>query len=305
MDVDAVGARGSWTPGKVAELLGVSPVTLRTWAARYGVGPSLRDDGRHRRYSDADVRRLQHMQRLIDRGLRAREAAAAVFSGSAGALPDVPAGRRIEELEAAAEGVDFASLAALLDELLDALGPARAWTDVLAPVLGQLGGRWLRGDVCFESEWALTGEISLALQRYGARFANTPPGRAVLLACCPDERHSLPLEVLRAVLAEIGIPAVYVGQLVPAETTAAIAAKLAPAAVFLWSMSAATVDDALARRLSRRGCEVVLAGPGWQNLARREVAWVNDLAGAVELAAERLKAAGSGAVPSDAVAPRG
>ncbi|MEV4050249.1 MerR family transcriptional regulator [Amycolatopsis sp. NPDC049688] len=290
MDVDAVGGRGSWTPGKVAELLGVSPVTLRTWAARYGVGPSLRDDGRHRRYSDTDVRRLQHMQRLIARGLRAREAAAAVFSGLGDTVPEVPAGRRIEELAAAAEGLDFASLAALLDELLDALGPARAWTDVLVPVLSDLGGRWLRGDVCFESEWALTGEISLALQRYSARFANIPPGRAVLLACCPDERHSLPMEVLRAAMVEIGIPAVFLGQLVPAETTAATAAKLQPVVVFLWSMSAGTVDDGLVGRLCRTGFEVVLAGPGWEDRAGREVAWVNDLAAALDLAAERLKA---------------
>ncbi|MET8854405.1 MerR family transcriptional regulator [Amycolatopsis sp. NPDC004625] len=289
MDVDAVGGRGAWTPGKVAELLGVSPVTLRTWAARYGVGPSLRDDGRHRRYSDTDVRRLQHMQRLIDRGLRAREAAAAVFSGLEGAMPDVPASRRAEELERAAEDLDFAALAALLDELLDALGPARAWAEVLIPVLDHLGGRWLRGDVCFESEWALTGEISLALQRYSARFANIPPGRAVLLACCPDERHSLPMEVLRAAMVEVGIPAVYLGQLVPAETTAGVAAKLEPVVVFLWSMSTGTIDDGLVRRLRRRGFEVVMAGPGWETLAGREVAWVNDLGGALELAAERLK----------------
>ncbi|WP_103349308.1 MerR family transcriptional regulator [Amycolatopsis sp. CA-128772] len=289
MDVDAVGGRGSWTPGKVAELLGVSPVTLRTWAARYDVGPSLRDDGRHRRYSDADVRRLQHMQRLIGRGLRAREAAAAVFSGLDDIVPEVPPARRIEELEQAAEALDFAALAALLDELLDALGPARAWTDVLVPVLDDLGGRWLRGDVCFESEWALTGEISLALQRYSARFANIPPGRAVLLACCPDERHSLPMEVLRAAMVEVGIPAVYLGQLVPAETTAAIAAKLEPVATFLWSMSAATADDGLARRMRRRGFDVVPAGPGWESLAGRDVGWVNDLAGALDLAAERVK----------------
>ncbi|WP_033262366.1 MerR family transcriptional regulator [Amycolatopsis vancoresmycina] len=289
MDVDVVGGRGAWTPGKVAELLGVSPVTLRTWAARYGVGPSLRDDGRHRRYSDTDVRRLQHMQRLINRGLRAREAAAAVFSGLEEAVPDVPAARRVEELEQAAEDLDFASLAALLDELLDALGPTRAWTDVLVPVLSHLGDRWVRGDVCFESEWALTGEVSLALQRYSARFANIPPGRAVLLACCPDERHSLPMEVLRAAMVETGIPAVYLGQLVPAETTAATAAKLGPAAVFLWSMSPGTADDGLVRRLHGDGFDVVMAGPGWENLAGREVTWVNDLAAALDLAAERLK----------------
>jgi DNA-binding transcriptional MerR regulator len=294
MDADAVSGRdgaraaGSWTPGKVAELLGVSPVTLRTWAARYGVGPTLRDDGRHRRYSDADVRRLQYMQRLIDRGVRAREAAAAAFSGPGEVTPEVSVDRHIEELEQAAESLEFAALAALLDETLDALGPAAAWTEVLVPVLRHLGGRWERGDVCFDAEWALTGEISLALQRYSAGFANTPPGRPVLLACCPQERHSLPMEVLRAAMVEVGIPAVYLGQLVPAETTAAIAAKLGPVVVFLWSMSAGTADDRLARQLRRRGFDVAVAGPGWGG--ERDAAWVGDLATALDLAAERLKA---------------
>ncbi|MEU4251567.1 MerR family transcriptional regulator [Amycolatopsis sp. NPDC026612] len=296
MDVDAGSGReepragGSWTPGKVAELLGVSPVTLRTWAARYGVGPTLRDDGRHRRYSDADVRRLQYMQRLIDRGMRAREAAAAAFSSLGDPVPEVSVDRHIEELERAAEALEFASLAALLDETLDALGPAAAWTGVLVPVLRHLGGRWVRGDVCFDSEWVLTTEISRALQRYSAGFANTPPGRPVLLACCPQERHSLPMEVLRAAMAEVGIPAVYLGQMVPAETTIAIAAKLDPVVAFLWAMSATTVDDLLARRLRRRGVEVAVAGPGWAGLLELDVTWVDDLAAAVGLATDRLKA---------------
>ncbi|RSN24104.1 helix-turn-helix-type transcriptional regulator [Streptomyces sp. WAC 05977] len=280
---------GSWTPGKVAEVLGISPVTLRTWATRYGVGPSLRADGRHRRYSDADVRRLQHMQRLIDRGIRAREAAAAAFSGAAGALPEVPADRRVDELERAAEDLEFASIAALLDETLDSLGAAATWTDVLLPILRNLGGRWQRGDVCFESEWALTTEVSLALQRYVARFATAPSERGALLSCCPDERHSLPVEILRASMVEIGIPAVYLGQMVPTETVAGMASKLDPVLIVLWSMSVTTVDDLLRRRLQQQGFEVVVAGPGWEGLDVHGTPWVNDLDGALEVAAERLK----------------
>ncbi|MEU4253833.1 MerR family transcriptional regulator, partial [Amycolatopsis sp. NPDC026612] len=67
-NVDAPPVAGAWAPGKVAELLGVSPVTLRSWSARYGIRPPA-GAGRHRRYSDADVRRLQHMQRLRARWL--------------------------------------------------------------------------------------------------------------------------------------------------------------------------------------------------------------------------------------------
>ncbi|WP_181773170.1 MerR family transcriptional regulator [Amycolatopsis pittospori] len=295
MDVDEMSGRGgapaggSWTPGKVAEVLGVSPVTLRTWAARYDIGPTLRAGGRHRRYSDADVRRLQHMRRLIDRGMRAREAAAAAFAGPDETAPGVPADRLADELEQAAEDLEFASVAALLDETLDSIGAAATWVDVLLPILRGLGGRWVRGDVCFESEWVLTSEISLALHRYVARFASAPSERGVLIACCPDERHSLPVEVLRASLAEVGIPAVYLGQMVPAETLAGLASKLDPVLVVLWSMSATTVDDLLCRRLQRGGVEVVVAGPGWEGLNVHGAPWVNDLAAALDLAAARLK----------------
>ncbi|MGW4528025.1 MerR family transcriptional regulator [Amycolatopsis sp. NPDC004378] len=296
MDVDAMRRsdesrpEGSWNPGRVAEILGVSPVTLRTWAARYGVGPSLHGDRRHRRYSDADVRRLQHMQRLIERGMRAREAAAAAFSGLDEVPPEVPVGRRVDELVRAAEALEFGAMAVLLDETLDALGPAETWVEVVVPVLRDLGGRWLRGNVCFESEWAFTAEVSLALQRYGGKFPTVSPGRVVLLSCCPEERHTLPMEVLRAAMAEVGIPAIFLGQMVPAETTVGMAGKLDPALVVLWSMSANTVDDLLCQRLQRHGFEVAMAGPGWESLEIREFSWVNDLADALELAAERIKA---------------
>ncbi len=286
---DGAQAGGSWTPGMVAEMLGVSPVTLRTWVARYGVGPSSRADGRHRRYSDADVRRLQYMRRLIDRGIRAREAAAAAFSDGDEAVPDIAVDRWVEELECAADDLQFASIAALLDETLEALGAARMWTDVLLPILRNLGDRWLRGNVCFESEWALTTEVSLALQRYVTRFAKAPTERGVLIACCPDERHSLPVEVLRASMTEVGIPALYLGQMVPAETLTGMATKLDPVLIVLWSMSATTVDDLLCLRLQRLGFEVVIAGPGWEGRDVGDASWVNDLPEALELAAERLK----------------
>jgi DNA-binding transcriptional MerR regulator len=284
MDVGAAPApaAGSWAPGKVAELLGVSPVTLRSWGARYGIGPSARSEGRHRRYSDADVRRLQHMQRLIARGMPVRDAAAAAFTGAP--RPGVPAARRVRELAEAAEELEFDAVAALLDETLTALGAAATWTGVLVPVLRELGDRWQRGDVCFAAEWTLTTEVSFAFERFGRRFPETVPGRPVLLACCPAERHSLPIEALRASLAETGVPARYLGQLVPAETLAELAERLDPVLVVLWSMAAPTADDLLVRRLHDLDREVMTAGPGWAHLGERGLTAVDDLDTAMEVA---------------------
>ncbi|MEQ0560174.1 MerR family transcriptional regulator [Amycolatopsis sp. NEAU-NG30] len=275
---------GAWAPGKVAELLGVSPVTLRSWSARYGIGPPARGAGRHRRYSDADVRRLQHMQRLVGRGMPVREAAAAAFGGGPPEQPDVPAAHRVRELAEAAEELRSASVAGLLDETLGTLGPAAAWTDVLAPVLRGLGDRWQRGDRCFASEWTLTTEISLAFERFSRRFPAAVPGRPVLLACCPAERHSLPMEALRATLAEAGVPVAYLGQLVPAEAVADLATRLDPVLVLLWSLAPPTADDLLAARVRDLGRAVGTAGPGWTHLGDRGFPQVNDLTSAVDLA---------------------
>ncbi|MDQ7804442.1 MerR family transcriptional regulator [Amycolatopsis sp. A133] len=287
-NVDARRGAGAWAPGKVAGLLGVSPVTLRSWSTRYGIGPPA-GAGRHRRYTDADVRRLQHMQRLVARGMPVREAAAAAFGGAAAEV-EVPASRRVRELEDAAEELRYASVAGLLDETLGTLGPAAAWTDVFAPVLRGLGDRWQRGDVCFAAEWALTSEISLAFERFSRRFPAAVPGRPVLLACCPAERHSLPMEALRATLAEAAVPVAYLGQLVPAETVADLAARLDPVLVVLWSLAPPTADDLLAARIRDLGCAVGTAGPGWAHLRDRGFRWVNDLTSAVDLAVEHAQA---------------
>lgn len=58
-----------------ARRLGVAPATLRTWARRYGLGPSEHQPGKHRRYTPADVARLELMQRALVRGASPADAA--------------------------------------------------------------------------------------------------------------------------------------------------------------------------------------------------------------------------------------
>ncbi len=39
------------TTGALARRLGVAPTTLRSWEQRYGIGPAVRAEGRHRRWA--------------------------------------------------------------------------------------------------------------------------------------------------------------------------------------------------------------------------------------------------------------
>lgn len=72
-DVDRSGP--TLTVAAVARRLGVAPTTLRTWDRRYGLGPSARASGAHRRYTAADVARLEAMRRLVLAGVTPAEAA--------------------------------------------------------------------------------------------------------------------------------------------------------------------------------------------------------------------------------------
>ncbi|MFF5992651.1 MerR family transcriptional regulator [Prauserella flavalba] len=277
-----------WTPGRVARLLGVSPITLRSWDARYGIGPSFRPEGRQRRYTDADVALLRRMRRLIDEGVRTRDAANAVLGHPA---ENLVTGTGEEELEQATDLMHRATMAALLDESLAAKGVEGTWRDVAAPVLRTLGRRWERGRECFAVEWALTTEISAALDRYVRPRGSARGGAGVLLAPCPDEQHTLPLEVLRAALCEREVPVVFTGLPSGGVLTLDLASRLDPRGVVLWSMTVATADPALLRGLRERGAAVTLAGPGWE-AATVDAPLVNDLAAALTLLAGHDRGAG-------------
>ncbi len=63
------------TVSGAARRLGIAPATLRTWDRRYGIGPTGHARGRHRRYSAADMARLELMQRALMQGAAPAEAA--------------------------------------------------------------------------------------------------------------------------------------------------------------------------------------------------------------------------------------
>ncbi len=65
----------AWSIGATAEALEVPAATLRAWDTRYGISPSHRSDGGHRRYTCEDIDRLRVMQRFQALGVPTREAA--------------------------------------------------------------------------------------------------------------------------------------------------------------------------------------------------------------------------------------
>lgn len=257
--------------GEVARHLGVAVTTVRSWDRRYGLGPEQREPGRHRRYQDSDLVRLQLMRRLLDDGVAAAEAARLARStdrphtllGEANTaldeLPESPA--RARGLYRAAAALDKASMERLLSEAFTC-GVVAAWSEVICPTLRHIGDRHAITGRYVEVEHMLSTVVSTALAR-----ATAPRGRPqVLLACTPDELHTLPLEALTAALAENGTASWQLGARVPSKSLRTMLSRTDPAAVVLWAHTEQTVDhDQLEQLLAARPRPPIVAacGPGW------------------------------------------
>ncbi|MDK9498600.1 MerR family transcriptional regulator [Streptomyces katrae] len=278
------------TTGAVARRLGVSPTTVRSWEQRYGIGPEVREGGRHRRWTPGDIAMLEEMCRLTSSGIPPAEAARAALAVRGRLAPDaraassapvpqegaepLPGGRgrsprsgpggpggglplgevrqECRGLARAAVRLDGPAMDALLRQTVEAHGLVVAWEEVMVPTLHAVGRKWESTDDRYvEVEHLLSWHVSTALRRAAVSERGMPAHAApVVLACLPGEQHTLPLEALAAGLAERGVPTRMFGAAVPAEALRAAVARSGPMAVVLWSQSRSTADSVLARQVA-------------------------------------------------------
>ncbi|MEH3032490.1 MAG: MerR family transcriptional regulator [Aeromicrobium erythreum] len=78
----------AWSIGECARAIQVPTATLRSWDQRYGLGPSVRTAGGHRRYTCEDVDRVRYMRMLLERGVAAMEASRHALSLDTAELHD-------------------------------------------------------------------------------------------------------------------------------------------------------------------------------------------------------------------------
>lgn len=257
----------------VAARVGVATSTLRAWDRRYGVGPSRRSTGGHRRYTNDDVAVLQRLHRLVRSGTPTAAAAALALTRAAsnpGPLARArPADRRVsginsleQQFSAASEALDTRRMGRVATRALRELGAVDAWSKVFAPRLQALGERWAQTGLGVEREHITAAAVHTALTRHAQRLQ---PGRSatlVLVAAAPAERHTLPLDALAAALAEHGVATLLLGPAPPSAIFAAIA-DIAPAVAILWACSTDAADTVTLREAAMQAPVAGAAGPGW------------------------------------------
>lgn len=307
------------TVGAAARRLGIAAPTLRSWERRYGLSPSGRSTGGHRRYSLEDLARLRAMLGLVNQGVPTAEAASAVrdkiypapsptvtsassAAEGTGSRPHVApkaalSGRRaarsrtngpgkLTDLFELANAMDSERLTYEVARSLDRSGAVEAWTSRLMPLLVEVGDQWERTGACIEVEHlasdAVAGGLRYHTRRAVERFKPDETERPVVLACLEREDHALPLLAVAAALAERAVRVRTLGAATPVSSLSTAVRRVRPAAVFIWSSAPGTADLDALRSLARTrpGYSLVVGGPGWQALRKPE-GWVNSLEDAV------------------------
>jgi MerR family transcriptional regulator, light-induced transcriptional regulator len=258
----------------VARRLGVAPSTLRTWDRRYGLGPREHKTGRHRRYGPDDIARLELMQKALVRGASPAEAAEYALKAHGQIRDEPPVSPPVETpggaalakgLGRAALAMDTVAVQRLLADTIHTDGVIACWDRVIRPVLSAVAGRWAHSGESVEVEHLLHECVLAAMIGATPLLGPTRNPRPVLLSCAPEERHSLPLYVLRAALARREVGTQMLGAALPADALAAAVRRTAPAAVVVWAQlprcGDPTVFDQVPR--TRQRVRMFGCGPGW------------------------------------------
>lgn len=274
----------------VARRLGVAPATLRTWARRYGIGPSEHEAGSHRKYCPSDLAKLTVMRRLISAGVSPADAAeqAKAHEGEVVIAEFISLCRECDEtIDAifnAAESLDSLFVETMLRNEIAENGIISAWQEVFVPVLIQVGAAWEKSGKGVEVEHMLTEILTRVLRESVSENVVPINSRPVLLASVGEELHSLALHALAAALAERGIESHFLGARTPVEAISSMVSRFAPPAVFLWAQLPINGDPKFVTALPsvRPAPRVIIGGPGWNPDKCQDAHFVGSLALAVD-----------------------
>jgi DNA-binding transcriptional MerR regulator/methylmalonyl-CoA mutase cobalamin-binding subunit len=223
----------------VALATGVSVETLRAWERRYRVVEPRRDASGHRIYTGDDIARLRRLRETTDRG----HAIGRIAHLSDAELNLLLADRQADHPNsAAAQALAMRILAAVekydLDDCDQAVAMAFALlpvgdvvSEVLSPVLHEVGERWHRGEFSVGQERLISSSVRRQISGLLNTYNSTAKGATVVFATLAGEPHELGILMYAAIAASRKLRACYLGADLPPDEIANFARQVHAAAV--------------------------------------------------------------------------
>jgi MerR family transcriptional regulator, light-induced transcriptional regulator len=274
-----------YTIKQAAARSGINVPLLRAWERRYAIVAPTRTDAGYRLYDEAAIVRLRAMRSLVDAGWSPRQAAQRVVEAGDAAVADLaseaPAGSG-DDSPTAAEFVDAASrldaggIERALDDMFAVGSFERVVEDRLFPALEALGDAWAHGHVSVAGEHAAS---AAAIRRLGIAFeaaAHSGTGEPpVIVGLPPGMRHEAAALAFGTAARRAGLPVIYLGGDVPADSwVAATETSKARAAVMgvVMDRDVAAADEVVAAlRAARPALTVAVGGRRAAEVADGEI----------------------------------
>jgi DNA-binding transcriptional MerR regulator/methylmalonyl-CoA mutase cobalamin-binding subunit len=267
----------------VLQQTGLKPDTLRAWERRYGLPKPKRSEGGHRLYSQRDIGivkwlvarqqeglsikcAVQMWQQLESEGQDPLQTPTPIAPPTAPAPAPRAASGTItqlrEEWVAACLAYDERKAEQALAQVFALYPPETVCLELLQKAIAQIGQGWYRGEVTVQQEHFCS---ALAVRRLEALVMAAPPptrpGR-VLVACPPQENHTIGLLLLTFLLRRRGWEVTCMGANVPTERLEATVAAINPARAIVAAQqlhTAATLLE-MAQALQREGVPLAYGG---------------------------------------------
>lgn len=215
-----------FTIGTFASQLGVPASTLRKWEARYGVPSPSRSPGGTRLYSAVDLEQMRDVKRLIDQGMRPATALARFGQTEPDATKSDA--RRVVGIDAEASitpqirdlidrllNHDLAAVRDGVSRALLADGACAFIETLAAPLMREVGHRWMTGDLSVFSEHAISSVLEVSLNNAIRQLRPSTSSPRILLATPPGEQHRLGLSMAGLVMASSGADCIDLGNELP------------------------------------------------------------------------------------------
>jgi MerR family transcriptional regulator, light-induced transcriptional regulator len=227
---------------------GVGIPLLRAWERRYGVVAPTRTASGYRLYDDGAIERLRAMRQLIAHGWSAQQAAERVRESSdrelaalahsvvPAATADVApvaestdpaaspeASSLITRLVEAARDIDASALEAALDDAFSSARFEVVADRVVMPALRAIGDAWERRVVTVAGEHAASHAVLRRLAMAYEAAGDADGHRPLLVGLGPGARHELGAFAFAIAARRAGLPVLYLGPDLPADSWVAAA----------------------------------------------------------------------------------
>jgi MerR family transcriptional regulator, light-induced transcriptional regulator len=242
---------------------GIKPDTLRAWERRYNLPAPERTAGGHRLYSQRDLETIKWLLARQEEGLSISNAAQLWREIEAAGRDPLQAAAVPSPAQEAVTGKD--DLAALADAWLRAClafdegaaeqqldlaqgryAPEQICLELIQKAVVEVGRLWYENKASVQQEHFVS---AMAVRRLNTLLAAAPApslNRLILLACAPQEEHTISSLLLTLLLRYRGWPVAYLGANVPLERMEKTLQATEPALVLLTAQTLATAAEALA-----------------------------------------------------------